>query len=329
MSTMNNTMNTTENRNYIAEFYKNPEHNYEDFFGAYVADEKIEKVNKEIKTLFEQIDSKKEELSRLNALRYNEMFTPTDKKLLLHYEPDRGNTVEAYFDIVTGFAVNVNDYDGDEVGITSVGRKAGDFQVVSGYCLPLGAIVLRYYNYKIATNNARCSFCLTKETIVPILDYDSPSFDNNGNWNLPRIKAIGAAKWAEICNQLLGLCKTATSFNVKGTIDIFLKISFCRNDTGERCRMWLSYSSAGKNKGYFLNYSVEGSIADTYYLNPSEEYYSPYLGEDKDSWLVKWDDYNIYNLFRSALMKEIERRIKVNETRIRSVKENYDEIAGK
>lgn len=40
MSTMNNTMNTTENRNYIAEFYKNPEHNYEDFFGAYVADEK-------------------------------------------------------------------------------------------------------------------------------------------------------------------------------------------------------------------------------------------------------------------------------------------------
>lgn len=183
MSTMNNTMNTTENRNYIAEFYKNPEHNYEDFFGAYVADEKIEKVNKEIKTLFEQIDSKKEELSRLNTLRYNEMFTPTDKKLLLHYEPDRGNTVEAYFDIVTGFAVNVNDYDGDEIGVTSVGRKAGEFQVVSGYCLPLGAIVLRYYTYKIATNNARCSFCLTKETIVPILDYDSPSFDNNGNWN--------------------------------------------------------------------------------------------------------------------------------------------------
>ena len=146
---------------------------------------------------------------------------------------------------------------------------------------------------------------------------------------LPRIKTIGAAKWAEICNQLIGVCETATSFNVKGTIDIFLKISFCRDDTGERCRMWLSYGSAGKNKGYFLNYSVEGSIADTYYLNPSEEYYSPYLGEDKDSWLVKWDDYNIYNLFRSALMNEIERRIIKEEGRIRSIRENYDEIAGK
>lgn len=181
MSTMNNTMNTTENRNYIAEFYKNSNHNYKDFFGAYVADEKIEKVNKEIKELFEQIDNKKEELTRLNTLRYNEMFTPTDKKLLLYYDSDRGN-IQAYFDIVTGFAVNVADYDANETACVTVGRKAGEFQVVSGYCLPLGAVVLRYYSYKIATNNARCSFCLTKETIVPVLDYNSPVFDNQGNW---------------------------------------------------------------------------------------------------------------------------------------------------
>lgn len=146
---------------------------------------------------------------------------------------------------------------------------------------------------------------------------------------LPRIKAIGAAKWAEICNQLIGLCETATSFNVKGTIDTFLKISFCRDDTGERCRMWLSYVSANKNKDYFLNYSIEGSIANTYYLNPSEEYYHSCLGEDKDSWLVKWDDYNIYNRFRSALMREIERRTIIDEGRIRSIRENYDVIAGK
>lgn len=144
---------------------------------------------------------------------------------------------------------------------------------------------------------------------------------------LPRIKAIGAAKWTEICNQLLGLCETATSFNVKGTIDNFLRASFCRDDTGERCRMWLSYSSVGKDKGYFLKCSVEGGIADTYFLNPDEAYYSSELGEDKDGWLVKWDDYNIYNLFRSALMKEIERRIEVDENRIRSIQENYSEIA--
>ena len=145
---------------------------------------------------------------------------------------------------------------------------------------------------------------------------------------LPRIKAIGAAKWTEICNQLLGLCETATSFNVKGTIDSFLRISFCRDDTGERCRMWLSYSSIGKDKGYFLKCSVEGGIADTCFLNPDEAYYSSKWGEDKDGWLVKWDDYNIYNLFRFALMNEIKRRIEVDEDKIRSIQENYSESAG-
>lgn len=146
---------------------------------------------------------------------------------------------------------------------------------------------------------------------------------------LPRIKVIGAAKWTEICNQLLGLAEAAESFIAKGRINEFLKVTFHRDDTGERCRMWISYSSVGKDKGYFLNCSVEGGIADTYYLNPGDAYYSPRLGEDKDGWLVKWDDYNIYNLFRSALMREIERRIIADEGRIRAVRENYDEIAGK
>ena len=143
---------------------------------------------------------------------------------------------------------------------------------------------------------------------------------------LPRIKAIGAAKWAEICNQLLGLCETAASFNMRGTIGNFLNVSFHRDDTGERCRMWISYSS--NSKVYSINYS-EGGTPDSYYLNPDEKYYVPRWGEDKDGWLVKWDDYNIYNLFRSALMREIERRIIMDESRIRSVRENYDEIAGK
>ena len=143
---------------------------------------------------------------------------------------------------------------------------------------------------------------------------------------LPRIKAIGAAKWAEICNQLLGLCETAASFNMRGTIGNFLNVSFHRDDTGERCRMWISYSS--NSKVYSINYS-EGGTPASCYLNPDEKYYAPSWGEDKDGWLVKWDDYNIYNLFRSALMREIERRIIMDESRIRSVRENYDEIAGK
>ena len=144
---------------------------------------------------------------------------------------------------------------------------------------------------------------------------------------LPRIKAIGAAKWTEICNQLLGLCKTVENISVRNVIGQFLQASFHRDDTGERCFMCITYNPYGKV--YVLKCSTEGRTSFEYTLNPSEEYYSPALGEDKDGWLVKWDDYNIYNLFRSTLMKEIERRIKADETRIRSIQKNYDEIAGK
>lgn len=145
---------------------------------------------------------------------------------------------------------------------------------------------------------------------------------------IPRIKTIGAAKWAEICNQLLGLCETAASFNVKGTIDSFLRISFCRDDTGERCRMWLSYSSIGKDKGYFLKCSVEGGIADTCFLNPDEAYYSSKWGEDKDGWLVKWDEYEIYSTLRANLIYSIKSATKAIIEEKNKIVETYKGFAG-
>lgn len=145
---------------------------------------------------------------------------------------------------------------------------------------------------------------------------------------IPRIKAIGAAKWTEICNQLLELCETATSFNVKGTIDGFLRISFCRDDTGKRCQMWLSYSSVGKDKGYFLKCSINGGIADTYYLNPNEAYYSTNLGEDKDGWLVKWDDYEIYSTLRANLIYSIKSATKSIIEEKNKIVETYKGFAG-
>jgi hypothetical protein len=38
---------------------------------------------------------------------------------------------------------------------------------------------------------------------------------------LPRIKAVGAAKWTEICNQLLGLCKTVENISARNVISQF------------------------------------------------------------------------------------------------------------
>lgn len=167
-----------ENRNFVSEFYKNPVHDYDSFFGAYVDDDKITKINKEIKALSDKITSKKEEITRLYSLRYNAMFTPIDGSFILSYESDRSNQ-SAVFDIMTGAPVYTRDV--ENPCIYSVGRKAGDFRVVVGYCLPLGAIVSRHYEYKIATNNTHCSFTLLSESLIPVLEYDAPIVSDNGD----------------------------------------------------------------------------------------------------------------------------------------------------
>lgn len=144
---------------------------------------------------------------------------------------------------------------------------------------------------------------------------------------LPRIKAIGAAKWAEICNQLLGLCKIAEEVGIRERIESVAKAAFNRDDDGERYSLYISRKP--HSHVYILNCGYVGHIYGHTTLNPDEEYYNSELGEDKDGWLVKWDEYNLYSQFRKNLMDEIQRRIIIDEGRIRSIRENYDEIAGK
>lgn len=166
--------------NYVAEFYKSNNHNYEDFFGAYVADEKMNKLNKEIKALNDQIDLKKEEISRLYTMRYNDKFTPIEGTFVLSYDPERSyNAMSCNFDVMTGLPVNIDDIEGSVI-IKQVGRKTGELFLLVGYCFPLGAVIVRKYSYRIATNNTKCSFKMLYEEIAPILDYNAPIVTDNG-----------------------------------------------------------------------------------------------------------------------------------------------------
>ncbi len=145
---------------------------------------------------------------------------------------------------------------------------------------------------------------------------------------LPRIKAIGAAKWGIICKQLLDLCQMAREVGILGNICMYLQASFNRDDTGELYKLSISYDS--HYKVYNLHYGYSGHMdIGTCSLCPDAECCPSGQAEDKDGWLVKWDEYNLYNRFRSRLVTEIQRRIEADKARIRSVRENYDEIAGK
>lgn len=165
--------------NYIAEFYKTSTHDYENFFNSNVLSDKVSKINKDILNLSKQIEAKKEELSQLYVLRYNDKFTPIEGNFILQYTPRNNSGPEEEFDILTGVPVDMNSLS-TPVHCISVNRKTGEFTVICGYSLPLGSIVSRHYSYKITTDNSHCVFTLIKESLIPVLEYDHPIVTEKG-----------------------------------------------------------------------------------------------------------------------------------------------------
>lgn len=142
---------------------------------------------------------------------------------------------------------------------------------------------------------------------------------------IPKIEAIGRAKWTIIVNQLLELCKVAEEIGIKNQLSNFMRVSFNRDDTGELYTLRLGWYSPLKY--YTLTYGYTDCISLNTTLSPVEEYCPKSELEDKDGWLAKWDEYNIYNMFRSKLMKEIQRRTEVENAKTNEILDRYAEFA--
>lgn len=142
---------------------------------------------------------------------------------------------------------------------------------------------------------------------------------------VPKIEAIGRTKWIVIVNQLLELCKTCEEFNVKGTIGQFMKAYYVRDDDGNTCVITLEWYNPTRE--YLIRYGYRGELFTNATLSPEEEYCPKDQLKDKDGWLAKWDEYDIYNKFRSALMKEIQRRIEVENAKSNEILDRYAEFA--
>lgn len=141
----------------------------------------------------------------------------------------------------------------------------------------------------------------------------------------PKIKAIGEAKWIVIVNQLLELCKVAEELDIRNQLSNFMYISFSKDDTGERYVLRLGWYSPLNH--YILTYGYAGRIYQDAKLLPVEGYCPKNELEDKDGWLSKWDEYDIYNKFRSKLMKEIQRRTEIENAKTNEIIDRYNEFA--
>lgn len=200
--------------NYIAEFYKTNEHDYKDYFKGYVEDSKIYDIDKEIKAITEQLELKREERSRLYSQRYNAQFTPIEGRIILYYSSNRTDT-ELYFEAITGVPIDRSSICPED-RTYNVSTKAGDFEVVAGYCFPLGSIITRKYNYKIATNNSRCACNLVNEWIVPVIDCEQPPINKNGEVGSKYLTHLDATEFIQKMYNI-------PNFNLKLNIAAFCK----------------------------------------------------------------------------------------------------------
>lgn len=163
----------------IAKFYQTETHDYENFFKNYESSSKEKELNSLIKGLNEQLENAKVELSRVQNESYNKDFTPNGKTIIVHYASNRSD-LSLYFDLLSGNAVDINDYNMKEVLLKEVNLKGGEFWVNVGYCFPLGAAVSRNYKYRIASNNLSCSFILVDEGLFPVLDKNASPVSKSG-----------------------------------------------------------------------------------------------------------------------------------------------------
>lgn len=163
----------------IAKFYQTKTHDYESFFKNYESSLKEKELNSLIKGLNEQLENAKVELSRVQSECYNKDFTPNGKTIIVHYASNRSD-LSLYFDLLSGNAVDINDYNMKEVLLKEVNVKGGEFWTNVGYCFPLGAAISRNYKYRIASNNLSCSFILVDEGLFPVLDKNASPVSKSG-----------------------------------------------------------------------------------------------------------------------------------------------------
>lgn len=158
--------------NYASNYYKNGNHEFENFFASYTDSAELIKTKQELDRLHKELEEKTSMYTLLLGKRYNKMFTPYEKEIVLCYK-DR-NQNRHYFDVNTGivFTGDVN-----KAHIIELGNRSGWFYMMAGYCYEAGAVLTKRYEYSIQTGNKKVYLKLLREELVPMFENIIVSMD--------------------------------------------------------------------------------------------------------------------------------------------------------
>lgn len=168
-----------EKPNYLANFFKETDHGYNNFFNSNVLGEDIA-----LKELKDQIEQKQKEMTELNnkiverySRRYNSKYEPVSYKYVLTYSSRLGAVY--YFDFPSGQPINFNSED-DKIKekqlFIELSQKNGDITVIDGFCYEKASIILKYYHYSINAANSKVTFKLINESLFPFFSENCEQF---------------------------------------------------------------------------------------------------------------------------------------------------------
>ena len=126
--------------------------------------------------------------------------------------------------------------------------------------------------------------------------------ENTKEYYIPRTEAIGRAKWTVVVNQILSLVKIAEEANLFSRTNLY---AHYYRDYGNDESVAIS-----KQGGCYYITWRSGSYTDSIALNASPECCPEPLLENKDGWLAKWDEYQIYPTLRDNLIYSIKKATK-------------------
>lgn len=148
----------------IADFWKNPNRNYDDFFSSKTENDKSEELRLEIMSLTRKLEKKRAALQSEYASMYGPSFTPAEHRVIIHYD---GRSNSGYYDVSTGAMVNDTTV---EDNIYFIGTKSEAVNYIVGYCYDLGSIVMRKSHITVSAKCDSIKVVPIHDTIIPFVD---------------------------------------------------------------------------------------------------------------------------------------------------------------
>jgi len=194
---------------YVKNFHSNPRPDYNKTWTiSPEAEAKVENLHKEVRKMNADLAEKQNQINNLYSKMYATNYTPTGLQLLLEYTTRAGSKL--YFSYPSGQLRDKEAMDPETYVVFPVETKAGDRDIVVGYCYEYGGLITKKIRYSINPSNDLCRYTNCGETFEGFLEdvkVDSPtavSSSGKTGYYYSHRRPLAYMKGSEFVNTLFG-----------------------------------------------------------------------------------------------------------------------------